>query len=176
MLLYTKPIRVRKDKTLGYEYFLDRDHPLSNKYGRVYYHRHVASLKLGRWLQPTEIVHHKDGDRSNNKKGNIQILRSQAEHNHKHRPPRKKIKCGCCSKFFRPWHGKSKYCSLGCSSKIRRRFRITKSKLQRLIWSMPTTEVAKKLGVSDVAIAKRCKMLEIEKPPRGYWSSERSRG
>ena len=35
---------------------------------------------------------------------------------------------------------------------------------------MSTVRVAKLLGVSDVAIAKRCKLLGIEKPPRGYWA------
>ena len=34
---------------------------------------------------------------------------------------------------------------------------------------MSTVQVAKLLGVSDVAVAKRCKRLGIEKPPRGYW-------
>jgi len=37
---------------------------------------------------------------------------------------------------------------------------------------MPTTEVAKRLGVSDVAIGKKCKQLGIEKPPRGYWQKK----
>ena len=35
---------------------------------------------------------------------------------------------------------------------------------------MPTTKVAEILGVSDSAIAKRCKLLGVEKPPRGYWA------
>ena len=34
----------------------------------------------------------------------------------------------------------------------------------------PTVRIAKMLGVSDVAIGKRCKRLGIEKPGRGYWS------
>lgn len=42
--------------------------------------------------------------------------------------------------------------------------------LRELIWSRPTYLVAKELGVSDSAIAKRCKAQNIEKPPRGYWS------
>ena len=35
---------------------------------------------------------------------------------------------------------------------------------------MSTVQVAKLLGVSDVAVAKRCKRLGVEKPPRGYWA------
>jgi hypothetical protein len=34
---------------------------------------------------------------------------------------------------------------------------------------MPTSKLCKELGVSDVAIGKRCKLLGIDKPPRGYW-------
>jgi len=31
------------DKTLGYEYFIDTEHPLCSNGGKVYFHRHVAS-------------------------------------------------------------------------------------------------------------------------------------
>jgi hypothetical protein len=51
-----------------------------------------------------------------------------------------------------------------------RKFEITKEELEELVWQMPTTEIAKLYSVSDKAIEKRCKILEIEKPPRGYWS------
>jgi hypothetical protein len=41
--------------------------------------------------------------------------------------------------------------------------------LQKMVWEMPTVKVAKKLGVSDVAIKKRCKKFNIPKPGLGYW-------
>lgn len=41
--------------------------------------------------------------------------------------------------------------------------------LKILIWSMPIRDVAKQLGVSDVAIIKRCKKLNIERPKQGFW-------
>ena len=34
---------------------------------------------------------------------------------------------------------------------------------------MPTVEISKLLGVSDVAIGKRCKVRGLTKPPVGYW-------
>jgi hypothetical protein len=37
------------------------------------------------------------------------------------------------------------------------------------IWSEPITKVAKRYGVSDSAIHKVCKSLNIPKPPAGYW-------
>lgn len=48
--------------------------------------------------------------------------------------------------------------------------KITTEELQRLVWSKPTVELAKELGVSDVAIAKKCKAARIPKPPPGFWA------
>ena len=39
-----------------------------------------------------------------------------------------------------------------------------------LLWTLPTTSIAQKLGVSDSAIWKRCSMRQLSKPPRGYWT------
>ena len=42
--------------------------------------------------------------------------------------------------------------------------------LYKEIWAFPITQVAKKYLVSDVAIHKVCKALEIPTPPKGYWA------
>lgn len=42
--------------------------------------------------------------------------------------------------------------------------------LKQLIWSKPRSRLSKELGVSAVAIAKKCKQYNIEQPPRGYWT------
>lgn len=42
--------------------------------------------------------------------------------------------------------------------------------LYQEVWSMPVTEVAKRYKVSDVAIHKVCKSLNIPTPPLGYWA------
>lgn len=47
-------------------------------------------------------------------------------------------------------------------------------RLAELVWEMPTLQIASELGVSDVALAKRCKTRDIAKPPRGYWQRMRS--
>lgn len=44
-----------------------------------------------------------------------------------------------------------------------------KETLEKMVWSIPTSQLAKQLGVSDVSIAKRCKKLGIAKPEKGYW-------
>lgn len=48
----------------------------------------------------------------------------------------------------------------------------SKEELEKLIWEMPTTHVAKKFGVSDVAVGKWCNSYGIVKPPRGYWKKK----
>lgn len=48
--------------------------------------------------------------------------------------------------------------------------KITTAELQHLVWSKPTVELAREFGVSDVAIAKKCKAAGIPKPPPGFWA------
>jgi hypothetical protein len=47
---------------------------------------------------------------------------------------------------------------------------ITREDLHRLVWSKPTKIAAKEFGLSDVGLAKICRKLGVEKPPRGYWA------
>lgn len=44
-----------------------------------------------------------------------------------------------------------------------------KEVLHELVWSKPMTEIAKDLGVTDVAISKACGRMGVDRPPRGYW-------
>lgn len=168
---YDKPIRPRSCKGLNYLYFCDSKHPLSRGGGMVYHHRHVASVKIGRWLSSAEHVHHKDGNPRNNDPDNLEVL-TAATHNRAHSFV-EDVECPVCYKSFHPWHNTALYCSVPCYRQSTRRFNISKEDLKRLIWSKPTTAVAKELGVSDSAISKRCKALGISKPPRGHWSKKR---
>ena len=65
----------RKAKTYvsanGYRKFKD-----SGKY----VHRWAEEKKLGRKLNPEEVVHHRDGDKLNNSPSNLKVFRSQREH------------------------------------------------------------------------------------------------
>lgn len=45
---------------------------------------------------------------------------------------------------------------------------LTREELFALVWEKPTQELAKELGVSDVAVGKLCARLQVPKPPRGY--------
>ena len=46
--------------------------------------------------------------------------------------------------------------------------------LYKEVWQFPVTEVAKKYSVSDVAIHKICKSLDVPTPPPGYWAKVRA--
>lgn len=41
--------------------------------------------------------------------------------------------------------------------------------LYEQVWAQPMTKVAKEYGISNVALAKICKKLNIPYPWRGYW-------
>lgn len=45
-------------------------------------HRMIAEEMLGRCLLPGEVVHHRDGDSTNNAPENLLVLRSQSFHAH----------------------------------------------------------------------------------------------
>jgi hypothetical protein len=47
---------------------------------------------------------------------------------------------------------------------------LPRSQLYELVWSKPVRDVAKEFGISDVALAKRCRALNIPLPGRGYWA------
>lgn len=50
-----------------------------------------------------------------------------------------------------------------------------KKELQKWVNKNPITKIAKKLGVSDVAVRKWCKKLGITTQPRGFWAKETKR-
>ena len=48
--------------------------PEARSNGYVAVHRDVASRKIGRPLRPYEVVHHRDGDKLNNRPSNLQVV------------------------------------------------------------------------------------------------------
>lgn len=47
---------------------------------------------------------------------------------------------------------------------------LSREDLYELVWSKPMVELAQDLGLSDVALAKRCRKLRVPVPGRGYWA------
>ncbi len=74
--------KVRKD---GYTLVRapdDHPHPSDAHHGRKYIleHRLVMEQHIGRYLEPTEVVHHIDGNPRNNDISNLRLYASQSEH------------------------------------------------------------------------------------------------
>ncbi len=51
---------------------------------------------------------------------------------------------------------------------------LTREALYDLVWSEPGTHVARRFGVSDVAVAKWCRRTGVPRPPAGYWARLRA--
>jgi hypothetical protein len=47
-----------------------------------------------------------------------------------------------------------------------------REKLYKEVWEAPMTAVCKRYGVSDVALAKVCRKLNVPRPPVGYWAKK----
>jgi hypothetical protein len=58
---------------------------------------------------------------------------------------------------------------LSMSSQLQART-VTREELYEQVWKTPIINLAKEYGVSDVAVAKACKRLNVPRPPRGYWA------
>lgn len=164
--------------TNGYMYVYQPNHPMASGVGKVYVHRYVMAKHLNRMLESNEHVHHKDENKTNNDITNLELLNSSIHARLHHIEQGKSYSvitkvCSNCGTSFQLDHKRRDKpgvtCSDFCRGMFHRKFNISKEELQELVWSMPTTEVAKIYGVSDKAIEKRCKLLGVNKPPRGYW-------
>lgn len=75
----------------GYVRILKPDHPYANSSGYVLEHRLVMEEVLGRYLDPNEVVHHKDKNRSNNLPDNLEVFGGKVTHE------RRKLTCPHCN-------------------------------------------------------------------------------
>jgi hypothetical protein len=48
--------------------------------------------------------------------------------------------------------------------------KVTREQLYEQVWARPVRTVAVDYGISDVALAKICKKLDVPRPPVGYWN------
>lgn len=63
----------------GYVEIRMPEHPYA-RHGYVLEHRLLMENKLGRYLLPTEVVHHRNKDKSDNRLRNLRLYRTNAEH------------------------------------------------------------------------------------------------
>lgn len=163
--MYNKEIVIR-GLNLGYEYFIDYEHPLATgNSGRVLLHRHIASIKAGRWISKEDHVHHVDSNILNNSPDNLEILTAK-EHNLIHRV-KTVLTCKNCTKEYSVRNNNTEYCSTDCYNSYRVRDKtITKELLDDLISNNSWTALGKLFGYSDVGIKKRAKALRCVIPIR----------
>lgn len=65
----------------GYEIIYDPQNPLAQSFGYVLKHRQVMKKELLKFPDPTKMhVHHKDGNKLNNKKSNLMVVDSRTHH------------------------------------------------------------------------------------------------
>lgn len=67
----------------GYKYIFKIDHPYANDGKYVAEHRLIMEEKMGRYLEPNEIVHHINGNKSDNRVENLVVI-SRQEHGRIH--------------------------------------------------------------------------------------------
>jgi hypothetical protein len=118
----------RNINTQGYVLIYSPDHPYKDKRSCVREHRLVMEKHLGRYLKPDENVHHKNGDKQDNRLENLELL-TKNEHDKLHGKEAsayyesKRIKkvCPVCDKKFSVSKSLDRIecCSRSCSVKKR---------------------------------------------------------
>jgi len=78
----------------GYKFIKQPKHPFTNAMGFVREHRLIMEKHINRYLKPFEKVHHKDGNKLNNKISNLKLFSSNGKHLKEH-SKYKNVKCPC---------------------------------------------------------------------------------
>lgn len=73
---------IKKNK--GYILIYKPDHPNCDKQGYVFEHRYRVELKINRYLNKEEKVHHLDEVKTNNQINNLMLFKNQKEHQRFH--------------------------------------------------------------------------------------------
>lgn len=75
----------RRKTADGYIEIYSPDHPNKSVRNTVYEHRLVMEEHLGRYLLPTEVVHHINEIKDDNRIDNLMLFASESEHQAHHR-------------------------------------------------------------------------------------------
>lgn len=87
-------------------------------------HRHVMEQYLGRKLKQSELVHHENGDRTDNRIENLRLCTASThmKHHNPHGPLPREVKrvCVICGATFNTRRHQQKVCSATCKKKRQR--------------------------------------------------------
>lgn len=78
-------IGARYQDSAGYIRLYAPWHSQATAQGWILEHRHKMEIYLGRVLTPNEVVHHRDGNRANNDRGNLDLFDSLESHAAEHK-------------------------------------------------------------------------------------------
>jgi hypothetical protein len=53
---------------------------------------------------------------------------------------------------------------------------LSREELYALVWSEPLLTLARRFGLSDNGLRKRCRAMNVPTPPKGYWQQTRHGG
>jgi len=150
-----------------------------------------GSCGLASWLgRPIPLeLHHVDGNPRNNALSNLVLLcpnchaltgnyrgrkKRRSQESIERSGFRKSRKHGVCKSCGNPCCQRADRCRACFRLDSRKVERPTREELEDLLWRRSTVQLAKDWGVSDTTITKWAKHYGLSKPPRGYWSCERS--
>ena len=141
--------------------------------GKILEHRVVAAEKLRRKLLPSEVVHHRDEDKTNNNPDNLMVFKTTADHTAYHYGaravlegdvyvcPDKTGKVKICPKCNTNFASRNADMCLECFLKEKGEHIPSKEQLLQDILTTSFVKLGEKYGVSDNAVRKWCKKYNL---------------
>lgn len=168
----------------GYVLLKRPDHPNADDRGYVYEHRLVAAEKLGRPIRSDEHVHHKNGDKQDNRPENLEVLTIE-EHRARHRDsdelrypgePNPTIECACgCGATLKKYDPENRPREYIHAHNVREQDAPVQEAVLAVLDDGPASpeDLVEETGRTPGAVKSALQRLRdqgsVENPRRGYW-------